>query len=333
MIWKAAMCAVCVFTFAEQMPSLCLHPAEARTEHKPVIAAADESLLTMTTAVATTMQTTSTTTAVTTTTAPVIPTVSVSNAAAEAASVSSVRITWDTEEGREYEISWETDALFPENITFLAQQDGLCYLTGLRADSEYHITVTPVLHEDEKADIKAASLTVRTPSVEVIEEFPYEAGWTSCFAGERASGLTAMPSSGAISGSYADDITGTGIRRFENGDYACAMGLFYGQCNDRFLVELANGIQFTVRICDSKGWADDADMDSDGDGAVDCEGDGVPDGRFHWFAHGGGKCVIEFVYDDRSIPQIIWTYGSWGCANWNGLNLCSDIASIQKINY
>lgn len=100
------------------------------------------------------------------------------------------------------------------------------------------------------------------------------------------------------------------------------MGVWYGYCNDRFLVELENGIQFTTRICDSKGWADDAD------------GDEVPDGRFHWFGGtGNGKCIIEFIYDDSNLPSCVACSGSWGYYNWNGLNLGSNIKSIQKINY
>ena len=131
-----------------------------------------------------------------------------------------------------------------------------------------------------------------------------------------------MPSSNAIYGSFVDNITGTGIRRKANGDYCCAMGLFYGVVGDRFLIELDNGIQFTTQICDSKGWADDSDDDE------------IPDGLFHWFGgEGNGKCIIEFIYDDYNIPPIVAFYGSWGIGNWNGLNLCSNISSIKKINY
>lgn len=131
-----------------------------------------------------------------------------------------------------------------------------------------------------------------------------------------------MSSSGAIYGSFTDKITGTGIRRKDNGDYCCAMGLFYGVVGDRFLIELDNGIQFTVQICDSKGWADDSD------------GDEIPDGKFHWFGgYGNGKSIIEFIYDDYSLPSSVAFYGSWGIGNWNGLDLCSDIASVKKINY
>lgn len=274
---------------------------------------------------------------------PEIVKVKASGVNVEATSVSELKITWNAEEGRNYDVAWSTGAPFTENINFVFPENGVCYLTGLRADSEYDITVTPILEEDEEAQVIPASLKGRTQGVEVIQEYEYEVGWTGCFAGERASGLTAMPSSGAIYGSAVDSVTGTGIRRFENGDYCCAMGEWYGECNDRFLVELENGIQFTVRICDSKGWADDADADVDGDGVMDYrydengnlvrEGDGIPDGRFHWFGYGIGKCIIEFIYDDYNLPSCVRSAGSWGNWNWNGLNLCSNVKCIQKINY
>lgn len=251
---------------------------------------------------------------------PTLPFLTVSNMTAEADSVSSIKVTWDAEKDRDYEIGWFTYAPYSENIEILLPENGVCYLTGLRMDSEYEITVTPVLKEDEEANITPETLTVRTPSVEVIQEFDYEDGWTNCFAGERASGLTRMPSSGAIYGSQVDSVTGTGIRRFENGDYCCAMGTHYGYCNDRFIVELDNGIQFTTRICDSKGAADVQDE--------------WGYGKYHWFGgEGAGKCIIEFIYDDYNLPSCVAFAGSWGGYNWNGLNLGANIKSIQKINY
>lgn len=271
----------------------------------------------VTTTEVTTTAVTTVTTAATTTEIP-IPEISASDMEVHAVSVSCLEVKWTAEQDREYEVSVTTDAPFQENIQFVFKGNDVCYLTGLRESSAYTVSVSPILHEGERGTVKPCEMTAQTDSVEVIEDFPREEGWTGCFAGERASGLTAMPSSGAIADSFCDTITGTGIRRKENGDYCCAMGLFYGTVGDRFLVELDNGIQFTVQICDSKGWADDAD------------GDGVPDGRFHRFG-GDGKCVIEFIYQDGCVPSAVWTYGSWGVQNWNGLNLCSDIASIRKI--
>lgn len=239
-----------------------------------------------------------------------------------AVSVSCLKLEWELDEKHSYSVSAASEAPYTENIRYVFSENNVCYITGLRENSSYHITLTPVANEGENIICVPFELDGQTQAVDVIEEFEREEGWTSCFTGERASGLTAMPSSGAIYGSFADNITGTGIRRKDNGDYCCAMGLFYGTVGDRFLIELDNGIQFTVQICDSKGWADDTD------------GDGITDGKFHWFGgEGNGKNIIEFIYDDYSLPYSVAFYGSWGIANWNGLDLCSDIASIKKINY
>ena len=207
---------------------------------------------------------------------------------------------------------------YGDNMYFVFKGNDLCYITGLRENMEYTVTVEPVLADDEKDgySVRSANADGKTETVEVIYEFPHEDGWTNCFAGERASGLTAMPSSGAIYGSKVDTITGTGIRRDEYGDYCCAMGVWYGYCGDRFLVENEAGQQFTVKICDSKGYADDSE------------------GKYHWFGgEGNGKCIIEFIYDDYNLPSCVAFSGSWGYYNWNGLDLSSDIKSIKKINY
>lgn len=254
--------------------------------------------------------------------AEVAPYVIAVNPKLTAVSVSCIKLEWELDVNHSYSVSAVSEAPYAENIRYVFTAQNVCYITGLRENSAYHVTLTPIANDKEDIVCVPFELDGRTQAVEVIEEFEREEGWTSCFAGERASGLTAMPSSGAIYGSFADNITGTGIRRKENGDYCCAMGLFYGTVGDRFLVELDNGIQFTVQICDSKGWADDSD------------GDGIADGRFHWFGgEGNGKNIIEFIYDDYSLPPSVAFYGSWGIANWNGLDLCSDIASIKKINY
>lgn len=126
--------------------------------------------------------------------------------------------------------------------------------------------------------------------------------------------MKAQPASGAIYGSVVDPITNTGIRRDEYGDYCAALGLFYGYDWDRYLVELENGTQFTVKQCDSKGWADDGE------------------GKYHNFG-GDGKCIVEFIYDDNSLPSCVAFSGSWGYYNWCGLDLGANIKSIKKINY
>ena len=180
----------------------------------------------------------------------------------------------------------------------------------------YHLSAANILSEEEKDGYSVTPSTAdgKTETVKVIYDFPYEDGWTNCFAGERASGLTAMPSSGAIYGSKVDTITETGIRRDEYGDYCCAMGVWYGYCGDRFLIELENGTQFTTKICDSKGYADDGE------------------GKYHNFG-GSGKCIVEFIYDDYNLPSCVAFSGSWGFYNWNGLDLGANIKSIKKINY
>ena len=236
-------------------------------------------------------------------------------------SVSCLKVTWDSESDRDYYVSCtahDENYAYGDNMYFVFKGNNLCYITGLRENTEYTVTVEPILADDEQDgySVKSSSADGKTETVEVIYEFPYEDGWTSAFCGERASGLTRMPSSGAIYGSKVDTITGTGIRRDEYGDYCCAMGVWYGYCGDRFLVENQAGQQFTVKICDSKGYADDGE------------------GKYHWFGgEGNGKCIIEFIYDDYNLPSCVAFSGSWGYYNWNGLDLSSNIKSIKKINY
>ncbi len=234
-------------------------------------------------------------------------------------SVSCLKVSWTPEPNRSYETKVITDAPYSENIRIVYKGNGLVYLTGLRENSEYTVEVSPInIKPDESA--LPERITGKTECVLPLVEYGKEEGWTSCFCYEKASGLTRMPSSGAIAGTITDPITDTGIRRNKYGDYCCAMGLWYGTVGDRFLIELENGIQFTTQICDSKGWGDDAD------------GDGICDGRFHWYGYGNGKCVIEFIYNDGSLPSCVTKTGSYGYWNWGGLNLGSNIEKIQKIS-
>lgn len=234
-------------------------------------------------------------------------------------SVSCLKVSWDSEPNRDYSVSCtshDDNNANGDNMYFAFKGNDLCYITGLRENTEYTVTVEPILSEEEKDGYSVTPSTAdgKTETVKVIYDFPYEDGWTNCFAGERASGLTAMPSSGAIYGSKVDTITETGIRRDEYGDYCCAMGVWYGYCGDRFLIELENGTQFTTKICDSKGYADDGE------------------GKYHNFG-GSGKCIVEFIYDDYNLPSCVAFSGSWGFYNWNGLDLGANIKSIKKINY
>ena len=234
-------------------------------------------------------------------------------------SVSCLKVAWDGDTDRDYYVSCtahDDDYAYADNMYFEFKSNELCYITGLREGTEYTVSVEPILSDDEKDGYTAvpASADGKTETVEVIYEFPYEDGWTGCFAGERASGLRVSPASDAIYGSIVDPITDTGIRRDEYGDYCAALGLFYGLDGDRYLVELENGTQFTVKQCDSKGWADDGE------------------GKYHNFG-GSGKCIVEFIYDDYNLPSCVAFSGSWGYYNWNGLDLGANIKSIKKINY
>jgi hypothetical protein len=218
------------------------------------------------------------------------PIVAVTDLKASTISVSTIKVTWNADKDRDYKIDCSTEAGYTDNIYFEFRGNDMCYINGLREGSEYEITVTPELEENEDKSTKLKGQTVKaeTETVEVIWEFEHIDGWTSAMAGERASGLTAQPASGAIYGSVPDPVTHTGIRRDEYGDYCVAMGLHFGLDGDRYLVSMNDGTQFTVKQCDSKGWADDGE------------------GKWHWFGgEGNGKCIIEFIYDDASLPACV----------------------------
>ena len=121
-------------------------------------------------------------------------------------SVSCLKVSWDSEPDRDYYVSCtahDDNYAYSDNMYFAFKGNDLCYITGLRENTEYTVTVEPILSEEEKDGYSVTPSTAdgKTETVEVIYDFPYEDGWTNCFAGERASGLTAMPSSGAIYGS------------------------------------------------------------------------------------------------------------------------------------
>ena len=226
-------------------------------------------------------------------------------------SVSCIKAEWKAKTGVDYEVSCEPtnqSTRYTENIYFEFKSNSLCYITGLRENSMYRIEVRPVPEDKDKSNFTSASAAARTEKVEVIQTFPHEDGWTNCFAYENAAGLTLDPSWSAIQNCSVDVVTNTGIMRDEYGDYCVAMGTVYGYCNDRFLVELENGTQFTVKICDSKG-----------------------DIPYHDFGV-GGKCIIEFIHADGCLPGCVAFTGNYGSYNWSGLNF-DNIKSIKKINY
>lgn len=230
------------------------------------------------------------------------------NTTASHMSVSSIKVVWNQNLDFEYEITCSEinkNDKYAHNIYIQYPDKNICYITGLRENTEYEITVKNITKSTQET-IKA-----KTEQVIITQTFEYEDGWTNCFAFEAATGLTKSPSKDAIQGSIKDPVTNTGIMRNEQGDYCVAMGLYYGVCNDRFLVELENGTQFTVKICDSKGLASDGE------------------GRYHHFGD-TGKCIIEFIHSDY-LPERLTVTGNYGCDNWYGLNF-DNIKSIKKID-
>lgn len=241
--------------------------------------------------------------------------VTVRNLQVSTISVSCLKLTWDADAGRDYFVYVETDAGYAENMAFCFKGNSVCYITGLRENAEYSITVTPEEMQCEYEQGSTAQMIESEPvyghteAVEIVWTYPKEDGWTNCFTFENAKGLTANPSYSAIYGAEPDVVTNTGIMRDEYGDYCVAMGTWYGYCWDRFLVTLENGIQFTVKICDSKG-----------------------DRRYHTYA-GVGKSVIEFIHADGYLPEEAHFTGNYGYFDWSGLNLTANIDCIQMINY
>lgn len=219
-------------------------------------------------------------------------------------SVSCIKLEWDGKTDTQYTVTAvqsENDD-YIDNMYFEFKSNSLCYVTGLRENSEYTFKIA-----DEDGNVLGATVQ-RTEAVEVIQEFDYIDGWTNCFAYEKASGLTRNPSYSAIQGAVPDPITNTGIMRDEYGDYCCAMSTFFGYCGDRFLITLENGTQFTVKICDSKG-----------------------DRVYHPFG-GDGKCIVEFIHADGCLPSCVAFSGNYDSYNWCGLNF-DNIQSIKKISY
>lgn len=219
-------------------------------------------------------------------------------------SVSCIKLEWNCKTDTQYTVTavQSENNDYIDNMYFEFKSNSLCYVTGLRENSEYTFKIA-----DEDGNVLGATVQ-RTEAVEVIQEFDYIDGWTNCFAYEKASGLTRNPSYSAIQGAVPDPITNTGIMRNEYGDYCCAMGTFFGYCGDRFLITLENGTQFTVKICDSKG-----------------------DRVYHPFG-GDGKCIVEFIHADGCLPSCVAFSGNYGSYNWCGLNF-DNIQSIKKISY
>lgn len=226
-------------------------------------------------------------------------------------SVSSLKVTWDAIKDHTYQVSCYNPAQdyeYNQNIYVKCKTPDSGYITGLRENTAYVITV-----KDLTTGLEESTLG-QTERVEVVKTYDYIPGWTNCFTSEAASGLTRDPSKSAIAGAISDPVTDTGIMRDEYGDYCVAMGLYFGRCGDRFLVELENGTQFTVKICDSKGLADDGE------------------GKYHIFGYDrSGKSVVEFIHGSY-LPECVQRSGNYGSYDWDGLKF-DNIKSICKIKY
>lgn len=111
-------------------------------------------------------------------------------------SVSCIKLEWSGDADTEYTVTaiQNVNDDYVDNIYFEFKSNTLCYVTGLRENSEYTFELS-----DENGEILASAVQ-KTEAVEVIEEFDYIDGWTNCFAYERASGLTRDPSYSAIQG-------------------------------------------------------------------------------------------------------------------------------------
>ena len=134
-------------------------------------------------------------------------------------SVSCIKLEWNGDADTEYTVTaiQNVNDDYVDNIYFEFKSNTLCYVTGLRENSEYTFELS-----DTEGNL-LASIVQKTETVEVIEEYDYIDGWTNCFAYEKASGLTRDPSYSAIQGAVPDPVTNTGIMRDEYGDYCCAM--------------------------------------------------------------------------------------------------------------
>ena len=116
------------------------------------------------------------------------PVVAVTDLKASTISVSTIKVEWKAEKDRDYSIYCytETAGEYADNMYFEFRGNNLCYINGLREGTEYEITVTPELKENEDKDTKLKSKTIKaeTETVEVIWEFEHIDGWTNAFAGD-----------------------------------------------------------------------------------------------------------------------------------------------------
>ena len=64
-----------------------------------------------------------------------------------------MKVSWDSEPDRDYSVSCtahDDNYAFSDNMYFVFKGNDLCYITGLRENTEYTVTVEPILSAEEK---------------------------------------------------------------------------------------------------------------------------------------------------------------------------------------
>ena len=67
-------------------------------------------------------------------------------------SVSCLKVSWDSEPNRDSSVSCtshDDNYAYGDNMYFAFKGNDLCYITGLRENTEYTVTVEPILSEEE----------------------------------------------------------------------------------------------------------------------------------------------------------------------------------------
>lgn len=103
---------------------------------------------------------------------------------------------------------------------------------------------------------------------------------------------------------YTDD----GLRRYKNGDYMIAMGTYYGEVGDRFIITLDSGVKFNAIMGDIK---------------ADCHTD---EKNMYYPMNGGKKNVIEFIVDTPELPEMAREMGDISYDGFEG-----NVISIERI--
>ena len=93
-------------------------------------------------------------------------------------SVSCIKLEWSGDADTEYTVTaiQNVNDDYVDNIYFEFKSNTLCYVTGLRENSEYTFELS------DTEGYLLASIVQKTETVEVIEEYDYIDGWKNCFA-------------------------------------------------------------------------------------------------------------------------------------------------------